>query len=123
MKNLFQANLIWIALIVTLSIGYLSLVKTAEIPSVNILHIDKIYHLIAYFILAITWLLWLKTKQKKDKYFVILACIIYGIIIEVLQEKLTMYRTGDVFDFLANSSGIVLALLVFNLKIEKKQFN
>tara|TARA_B110000091_G_C13638623_1_gene400222 strand:+ start:515 stop:781 length:267 start_codon:yes stop_codon:yes gene_type:complete len=85
---------------------------------IEISNVDKIYHLIAYFALTISWLLTL--KNLKNKYKVLIGCIFYGIIIEVLQTKLTVYRTGELFDFLANTLGGVLALLAFNRFFEKK---
>ncbi|PWG06218.1 hypothetical protein DIS07_04770 [Polaribacter aquimarinus] len=79
---------------------------------------DKIYHLFAYFLLTITWLISFYKKEKL-KYIVLFACIIYGIIIEVLQESLTLYRTGDYKDVLANVLGSVIAFIVF-VQIFKK---
>jgi VanZ family protein len=85
---------------------------------IKVTHIDKVYHCIAYFTLTISWLLAYYKKPKK-KYLIVICCIIFGIIIELLQSKLTNYRTGDYLDVLANSLGVLLALMIFNL-ISKK---
>ena len=118
-KSLLLDNTIWFAIIITIAIAYLSLIKTGDFPTIQISNIDKIYHVIAYFSLAISWLLSLTRIYKVNKYIVIFMCIIYGIIIEVLQTTLTMHRTGDFFDFLANTFGIVFALFIFN-RFKKK---
>jgi VanZ family protein len=116
-KHLLQASTLWIAIAITISIAYLSLIKTNNFPKIAISNIDKLYHLIAYFVLTFSWLLAL--KKLKYKYKVLIGSLLYGIFIEVLQTTLTVYRTGELFDFLANSVGVLLALLIFNLFFKK----
>lgn len=89
-------------------------------PSIS--GIDKWGHGFAYFTLTISWLFTFYKKPRK-KYYVIIACIIYGIIIEILQSKLTSYRTGDYLDILANTTGVLMALLIFNQILKKNQVN
>ena len=94
-------------------------------PKVSVVEfssIDKVYHLFAYFTLTICWLFSFY-KKPTLKYFIVIGCIIYGIIIEVLQHTLTMYRTGDYKDVFANTLGIVLGLLVFNQILKKIEVN
>lgn len=120
-KNLLQDKLYIIAIIITITIVCLSLIKMPSI-NVNIRNIDKAYHSIAYFALGFTWLFSYYKKPEK-KYLIVFCCIIFGIIIEVLQSKLTNYRSGDYKDAIANSCGVLLALLIFNLFSKKKQIN
>lgn len=120
-KILFKDNMIYIAIVITVAIFYLSLAKLPK-TSINIKHIDKGYHSLAYFTLALAWLLSFYQKQEK-KYLIIVLCIILGIIIEVLQASLTIYRTGDYLDILANTIGVLIALFVFNLFFRKKSIN
>jgi glycopeptide antibiotics resistance protein len=116
-KILSKDNIFLIAISITVGIIYLSLIKTPSI-GIEIANIDKGYHSFAYFMLAITWLLAFYKKQKK--YVIVISCIIFGIIIEVLQYTLTTYRTGDYLDVFANSLGVLLALVIFNLFFRKK---
>ncbi|MDP5106531.1 MAG: VanZ family protein [Polaribacter sp.] len=88
----------------------------------KITNIDKVYHTIAYFTLGVTWLFSYYKKPEK-KYLIVICCIIFGIIIEVIQSKLTSYRSGDYLDVIANSFAIFLALLIFNLFSKKKKIN
>ena len=44
---------------------------------------------------------------------VALFLTVYGIIIEVLQSKLTTTRVYDIYDIVANFSGIVFGILIF----------
>jgi len=89
----------------------------------KIKNIDKIFHLTSYFALAFSWFLTINNKKfgVKGKLIVILGCIFYGILIEVLQSTLTSFRTGDYLDILANSVGVLLALLIFNIISRKNQ--
>lgn len=114
-KILLKDKIIFTALSITIVIGVLSLIKAPE-PPIKISSQDKIYHTIAYFMLATTWLLSfpVPSQKKNIKYAIALGCVIYGIIIEVLQTTLTTYRTASLLDVVANTVGVFMALLVFN---------
>lgn len=110
-----------IAVSITLSLLILSLMK---IPAhkLGITHLDKWQHCFAYFVLSISWLN--VFYKKKKKLLIVVCCILLGIIIEILQNKLTSYRTGDYHDVIANSLGVLLGLFAFNkigTKIEVKK--
>ncbi|MFK8060473.1 MAG: VanZ family protein [Polaribacter sp.] len=121
-KNLFKDNLFLIAIFITLFIAYLSLIKmpTKSMPSFQ--GLDKVYHFFAYFTLAICWLFNFY-KKNSLKYAIVISCIIYGIIIELLQGTLTDSRTADYKDVLANTLGILFALVIFNLIFKKINVN
>jgi len=92
-----------------------------EYSLISLSHSDKIYHTIAYFSLGLTWLLsFPKSLQKKKlKYAIVISCIIYGIVIEVLQATLTTYRTASLLDVVANTVGVLVAMMIFNKVYEK----
>lgn len=117
-KTLLKGNIFIIALAITFSIVCLSLLKIPK-TKITITNIDKFYHSIAYFTLTISWL-FVYYKKSQKKYIIVICCIIFGIIIELLQSTLTNYRTGEYLDVIANSSGVILALLIFNLISKKK---
>jgi len=120
-KTLLLDNSLVVAIVITITIICLSLLKIPN-TGIKVNNIDKAYHSIAYFVLALTWLLSFYKKPKK-KYIIVISCIIFGIIIEVLQSTLTVYRTGDYKDVIANSLGVLLALLIFNIFSKKKYIN
>jgi VanZ family protein len=120
-KKLLKDKIIIIAILISVGILCLSLIKMPE-PGIKVANIDKGYHGFAYFTLTIAWLLTFYKKPNK-KYVIAISCIIFGIIIEVLQASLTVYRTGDYFDVLANSLGVLLALGAFSLFFEKNHIN
>ena len=120
-KKLLKDNAIFIAIFITVSIAIGSLVKPDLITLKSISVSDKMYHFIAYFFLMFSWLYaFLKNEkfQKNIKYL-ILGCLIFGIVIEILQGTITSYRTTSYLDILANSVGIGLAVLIFHF-FEKK---
>ena len=116
-KKLLERNALIIAIAVTVAIAILSL---SAVPKLNLeLGIksgDKYLHFIAYFVLSSSWYFALKDKisGKVFKIFVPLGLILYGIILEGLQSGLTTYRTGDMYDAIANTAGVIAALILFN---------
>ena len=101
----------------TIIIGVLSL---SAVPKLNLeLGIksgDKYLHFIAYFGLSTLWYFALRNRIQKRvfNFFVPLALIFYGIILELLQSGITTYRTGDIYDAVANTAGVVIGLVLFN---------
>lgn len=119
-KNLLERNALGIAVLATLGIAALSL---GTLPKLNlgfeVKSGDKYLHFASYLILSLLWYFALK-KRLRRRFFQLLvpaALIIYGIILEGLQSGLTTYRTGDIYDALANSAGVVVGLLLFKRAI------
>ncbi len=115
-KKLLERNALFLAILATLVLAFLSL---SAIPKINLgLGIksgDKYLHFTAYFGLSLLWYFALKERigKKVFKFFVPLALIVYGIILEGLQSGLTTYRTGDIYDAMANTAGVIVALIIF----------
>ena len=121
MRAWLKGKIFLIAITITLSLLILSLIK---VPAYNmgVRHLDKGQHCFAYFVLSLSWLI--AFYKKKKKLLVVACCILLGVIIEISQSTLTPYRTGDYYDVIANSLGVLLGLLVFNMlskKIEVKK--
>ena len=89
-----------------------------SLPSINIPHLDKLVHFTFYFVFAFLGCLGyreLKSKNttiKRAVFLSILAAVIYGMVIEVLQGVATADRDPDILDFLANSVGAFLGAYV-----------
>lgn len=117
MKVLLKAKLTIIAIAVSIGILCLSLIKISIYNPIDTQHLDKLQHSFAYFVLSICWLFARQKKQRK--YVVVLCCILFGIVIEILQYAITNYRTGDYLDVLANSFGVLLGTFIFS-QVSKK---
>ncbi|MCK5825293.1 MAG: VanZ family protein [Ichthyobacteriaceae bacterium] len=119
--------LLWIG-----AITFMSLLPVKEIPQGILTVSDKIIHALIYCVLTSVIYLYLFSGNKTDvlkfqKHFFIKAAVIsfmFGIGIELGQSYMDLGRSGDVFDVLANVSGIALSLfivyIVHNVVIFKK---
>lgn len=92
-----------------------SLVKSGSINKLSFwLGQDKFIHFGAYFCLStLTYLAftidWKKTHVHAT---VFILCFTYGMVLEFAQELLTDYRDGDLYDLMANTLGILIALFL-----------
>lgn len=108
-------------LCIILAITILSLINTSKITPNNfstIPHFDKIVHFLMYFTLAFVFMFEYyihhhKTISNISK--ILILPLIYGGIMELLQLILTTYRSGNWWDMIANTSGIIAAF--FAVKI------
>ncbi|WP_298904467.1 VanZ family protein [uncultured Psychroserpens sp.] len=102
-----------------LTIG--SLATIGDFPSLGSSFDDKIYHFLAYFVFALLVFNYCNTKQMRNAIVIsAIVVILYGIIIEVLQNLITSYRTLDVYDALANSLGVLFATVVLKFRNKLK---
>lgn len=117
-KHLSEIKYFASALAVTALIAYLSLanLRFANVSFLSFSGMDKLKHVAAYFVLTYSWLLAVENKSSpfKSRYWVVLFVFLFGLLLEILQAFFTGYRTGEVFDLLANSIGIVFAFLFFD---------
>lgn len=126
-KTLQTINYIWPPAIIATIIFYLScLIAPSDVPEVEFdfpIEVDKIVHFLMYFGLAsvasFNYIFIHKGKIiiLRMLAFAVLVPIIYGGLIEVLQDNY-FDRTGDWFDFLANSLG-ALSTIPFSLAFRK----
>jgi VanZ family protein len=92
--------------------------KDYELGHFNIPYGDKIVHFTFYFVAAILGSLFLieaiaeRPKRIKNVKILAISLIFFGIVIEVIQELLTVNRSGDIFDALANGIGVIVGIVV-----------
>ncbi len=121
-KNWLERNAILIAILITILIAYLSIDSNPIHVPIKITNLDKILHFSAYFTLTTSWFFALREKNKK--LLIIISLILYGILLEYSQEWFTTTRTKDMYDAIANTTGIVIAAILFKYiyKYYKKIF-
>jgi VanZ family protein len=115
-----KKNILFITILYTIALACVSLIKINDIsdyvPSIT----DKVFHFLTYGILAILWYLtWFTKLERKKTTALFLAMVIsigFGIIIEVLQHRITSTRIFDLKDILANILGVILAVGIITLK-------
>lgn len=113
-KHLLERKFFWLALIWTFVITVASLVSVNSFSKIKSVGNDKIVHFLFYLFFVILWGLVKRQNDSNRKYylFVFLVAMSYGLIIEVLQEILTNTRQADFYDFLANTMGAFVGLIV-----------
>jgi VanZ family protein len=102
----------------------LSLIPGSVVESRKILlfsHADKIVHFMMYAFLMFVWLKSMKSDRNLivSYYYIaggLLYCTILGIILELLQYRLAVGRSFEVWDIVANIAGALTVILLFKHK-------
>ncbi|MGM0503832.1 MAG: VanZ family protein [Bacteroidota bacterium] len=83
----------------------------------NFPYIDKVMHMILYFVLSLTFLAsFIRSgkRTKSDHMIITFVWVVsYGILMEVFQFYFTQTRSAEILDILANTSGCIFALLLY----------
>lgn len=113
----------YLSIITGIIILYLSLFTPPEFPKlIDILwEPDKIVHVLMYAGFSAV-ILFESRKNLTVKRMILISLfpLLYGGLMEILQETLTTNRTGSWYDFIANSTGVVLCdLLIYTTPLKK----
>jgi len=107
------------SIILFLVITYLSLMTPPKIGIQLFRNWDKVVHFCMYGGLSgVFWIEFLmKHRNKKANYmYAVIGAIVYPILLggllELCQMYFTKYRSGDWMDFLANTSGVIVASFI-----------
>ena len=86
-------------------------------PPIEIPHMDKLVHFIFYSTAMVfgSLFVWEQFRKhislRKTFVLVFVGLLLYGMIIEVLQQVMRMQRSGEWWDIFANTTGLVAGLL------------
>jgi VanZ family protein len=118
-KTLFSLAICW-----TVLIAILCLVKFGKLPTIAVKGADKYVHFTFHFVFTLLWGYygWIKNKSTELKPIVkvLMVSVLYGILLEFLQETLTTTRHADIYDVLANATGATTAV-GFLLLLKKRK--
>ena len=106
-STFFYRVFVWLWLVI---VAYLSLTEQQGLPSVDINHIDKLFHIMAY---SLATTVSLVSYPKIKQLYIVLFLIAFSFAIEVGQ----LYVENRFFEFLdlgANIVGILMALFFTN---------
>lgn len=118
-KSLIKYSLL-ISIIWTVTIFALCCTPGRFIPTTSwleLLSFDKFVHASIFLVLVICWLSHFYSKNKLSinlKWLLVLLCVAYGGLLEIMQATVFSQRSGDWLDFIANSFGCLVGLLLFN---------
>jgi VanZ family protein len=108
----------------TLLIALLCLITFSKLPSFGVSGVDKYVHITLHFVFTFFWGCYFSTKKNEIKISqivrIVMVSIVYGIIIEILQETITTTRHADIKDVFANITGALIAFAFFYLLKRKK---
>ena len=103
----------------TISLGILSLVNLTDVPKLNTGYDDKIAHFVLYAGLCLFWFMSFHAlKSKSSLVLASLLSIVFGLVIEILQGIVSIHRTTEVFDLVANCLGVLTMAFIINAKKE-----
>ncbi len=91
-------------------------------PFLIIPYFDKFVHFGLFFVLCLFLLR--PFKKLKTPYYLIAAIlsVVLSALLESSQHILAISRQSDIFDFLANTAGVLSALLFFRLFVENRKW-
>lgn len=90
-----------------------------KIPQAPFFGFDKVVHIGMYFVLSMTVIFGLSFPQKNKKITLrlMLGVIIFGILfggfMEICQHYIFINRSGNWYDFTANTIGAILGVLIY----------
>lgn len=118
-KTTLAAVLIFYLSVVKVSFGMAHLFSIFGWP-----HFDKFVHFMLYAMLSTTFCFDVVRSYGwnflKNAGVAFLLPAVYGGLMELLQEYFFPPRTGDWFDFLADSIGALVAFIIFGVLFKKK---
>lgn len=106
----------WSALFWSILIIFLCLIKSSDIPQIEIPYLDKVIHTGLHFVFTLLWFFYFKKHIGRLSNFKLLLIslvlsVFFGIAIELIQKFFTVTRSADIFDVIANLFGAFLAVV------------
>jgi VanZ family protein len=100
--------------------------KSSDVPSIKIVGIDKIVHILLHLVFTFFWGITLVKSGKWDSfskvmYVSFLLSLVFGLLIEFIQGYFTTSRSADITDVLANTFGSLFAIALLYQYKEKKE--
>ena len=81
----------------------------------TLIELDKLVHFTLYAVFILFWALAIRDITLKQKLLLLFVGIAYGILIEVLQSSMSLGRSYDIGDIVANTTGCILGVLLITL--------
>lgn len=102
-----------LAIVYTVVLIYLSLATIdTKVLDADFKYQDKIFHFIAYFVLAIIWNIYVLLRPVKTNVFLVFVLmLIFAILLEYVQNKINTKRFFELLDMIANCLGVVFGTL------------
>ncbi|WP_405293816.1 VanZ family protein [Algibacter sp. Ld11] len=113
---MLKKSAIVLAVLYTVALVTVCLISLEDMPKVDVSNGDKIFHFGAYAVFTVLWygafMFNFKLEKMKALLYATIFAVLFGIVIEVLQDTMTDYRAMDIYDAVANSLGALLTALI-----------
>ena len=116
-----------LSIAIIMLVTFLSLFKPPSTDLDKVPGIDKLVHTGMYFVMAgLLWWEFFRGRRQTGApmwhgWVGALICpLIYGGVVELIQECCTDYRGGEWLDFAANSMGVILAALAAKIVMKNR---
>ena len=115
----FKWGILW-----SLFILFICAIPGNTLPKVSIFHIkhlDKIVHIVLFFVLYVFMTRGFKkiilTPRFYNNYFIFsfFYCILYGVLIEIIQHYFVVGRHADFNDVFADTGGVLFGVIIVEL--------
>ena len=103
---------------------YLLFIPASQIPSepfMNIPHFDKIVHFSLFFILCLLMFRPVKPLTPNYYFWAPVCSLVVAVVLEFSQQKISETRHTDIYDFIANTAGLLSATIVYRYFISGKK--
>jgi len=117
---LFWKPLLWLALIC-----YALFIPASDLPSgsfFNIPHFDKMVHFVLFFVLCIFLFRPLKKLNANNYLWAPLISASLSALLELIQHQISATRTSDIYDFISNTTGVLVSILFFRVFVENRRW-
>lgn len=117
MLNKKLLAILWNVLILVFCLVNLSNIN--EVQKIRIPHIDKIVHFVFYTASAFLWA-WALLNKKSPAYklnitLMVFGLILFGLMVEFLQDVLPTHRSFEWMDVLSNTLGVLCGTIIYLL--------
>ncbi len=102
-------SIVWAIIILILSVFRIN--TSDSIKEYLVPHSDKLVHIFLYTVFS--FLLLIETEKSKQKYICLLYAFLYGVLMELFQHYFTIYRSFELYDILANTTGVLVGFLIY----------
>ncbi len=118
--KLFLKPLIWLALIC-----YGLLIPADELPSktfLNIPYFDKMVHFGLFFVFCLLLFRPFKKLNLNPFLYAPAVALFLGAILEFTQHMISVSRSSNLYDFIANASGIGISIIFYYFFVSGKKW-
>ncbi len=118
--KLFFKPIIWLVLIC-----YGLFIPASNLPTkpfLSIPHFDKMVHFGLFFVFCLLLFRPLKILKQKPYFYAPAISVLLAAILEIAQQVLSTSRSSNLYDFFANTLGIVASIIIFRLLIDGKKW-